>query len=44
MDRLKVDYFIDFGLAISFILVFLTGVIKYRPFGLSEILGFPGIR
>ena len=44
MDRLKLDYFIDLGLFVSFLLVFVTGVIKYRPFGLHEVLSFPGIR
>ncbi|MBN2422244.1 DUF4405 domain-containing protein [Candidatus Woesearchaeota archaeon] len=29
MDKTKLNYFIDLGLAVSFILVFITGVIKF---------------
>ncbi len=43
MDRLKVDYFIDLGLLISFLTVFLTGIIKFRGWGLYDKFGFPNI-
>ena len=32
MDRSRLNYFIDLGMAISFIAVFITGIIKFPEF------------
>jgi len=40
---MKLDYFIDLGLFISFLLVFVTGIIKFRGWGLYARFGFPNI-
>jgi len=29
MDRTMVNYFIDFGMAVTFVLLFVTGIIKF---------------
>ena len=36
MNKAKLNYFIDLGLFISFLLVFVTGIIKFPPFGLKD--------
>ncbi|MBT3577557.1 DUF4405 domain-containing protein [archaeon] len=36
MNRAKLNYFIDLGLFIAFILVAITGIIKFPLFGLRE--------
>jgi len=43
MNKLKLNYWIDFGLLVSFLIVTLTGIIKFRALGLYPILGFSGI-
>jgi hypothetical protein len=37
MNRAKLNYLIDLGLFITFILVALTGIIKFPLFGLGKI-------
>jgi hypothetical protein len=37
MNRAKLNYFVDLGLFISFILVALTGIIKFPLFGLRKV-------
>jgi len=37
MDRMKVNYFIDLGMAVAFVLLFVTGIIKFP--GLLPFLG-----
>ena len=37
MDKLKLNYFVDVGLAISFFACFITGLIKWR--GLVNLVG-----
>jgi hypothetical protein len=43
MNKGKLNYWIDFGLLISFLIVTLTGIIKFRGLGLYSVLGFSGI-
>ncbi len=42
MDRLKAKYIVDIGLAVSFLAVFVTGIIKFpgllRKFGLHDTM------
>lgn len=43
MNRAKLNYFVDLGLLVSFLLVFITGVIKFKNFGLYKSFNFAGI-
>ena len=43
MNKAKLNYFVDIGLFISFLLVFVTGVIKFKLFNLYKSFGFPNI-
>ena len=42
MDKLKLNYFVDVGLAISFFICFITGLIKWP--GLIKIIGISAYR
>ena len=43
MNRTRLDYWIDFGLLISFLIVTITGIIKFPGWGLYGTLGFNNI-
>ena len=43
MNKLKLNYWIDVGLLISFLIVAITGIIKFPGWGLYRIIGFSGI-
>ncbi|MEM4263638.1 MAG: DUF4405 domain-containing protein [Candidatus Woesearchaeota archaeon] len=33
MDRIKLNYFVDLGLAVSFVITAVTGILKFPAFG-----------
>ncbi len=43
MNKIRLFYWVDMGLLLSFIIVAITGIIKFPGLGLYKILGFRGI-
>lgn len=43
MNRGKINYWIDVGLFISFLIVALSGIIKFPGWGLYQVFGFNNI-
>jgi hypothetical protein len=43
MNKAKLNYFVDLGLFMAFLLISITGIIKFPGWGLYGSLGFKGI-